>query len=157
MKNLPVINLISATIIMVFFPSCAGDGWGLDEYGNELDSLSAAPSDTNGTPPNVDNFEIIQNTIFNSICAIKCHKSPRPKKDLNLEDGESLNYIVNVPSEGKPLMMRVKPFDPENSYLVWKLEGRDGISGKQMPLNKTPLEDSQIELIKNWISMGALP
>jgi hypothetical protein len=52
--------------------------------------------------------------------------------------------------------MRVKPGDPENSYLIHKMEGRPGISGRRMPWVGPPfLTDGQILVVKRWIEIGA--
>ncbi len=146
-----LVPFLCLLIIQVF--SCVGDGIGLDEFGDTLDSL-AIP--TNSIPLN-PTLESIQANIFDSICAVKCHKSPRPKKGLNLAQGEAFDHLVDVPSDEKPELMLVAPYDSENSYIIWKLEGRDGISGKQMPLNLNPLGDEEIEVIRTWIDEGALP
>jgi hypothetical protein len=50
----------------------------------------------------------------------------------------------------------VIPGDPENSYLIHKLEGRAGIVGARMPFNSPAyLTDGQIKVIKRWIEDGA--
>ena len=60
-------------------------------------------------------------------------------------------------SKNGPLVI---PGDPENSLLVWKLEGQDSagrpIFGDQMPLGRTPLTAAEIDAIKRWIGEGAL-
>lgn len=141
--------------IIIFF-SCSGDGLNLDEYGNLLGSSSDSSMESDDSTALAPTLESIQANIFDAVCAVKCHKSPRPKKGLNLEDGESFTHLVNVKSKEKPSMMRVQPLDSENSYIIWKLEGRSGISGKQMPLNQNPLPDEQIDAISDWIDLGAL-
>jgi hypothetical protein len=53
-------------------------------------------------------------------------------------------------------MVRVLPGDPENSYLIHKVEGRPGIVGLRMPRSGPPyLTDGQILVIKRWIEIGA--
>ena len=47
------------------------------------------------------------------------------------------------------------PGDPENSYLIHKLEGRSTIAGVRMPLNGPYLEAGQILVIRRWIEIGA--
>lgn len=144
------------TMIIIFLFSCAGDGLGLDEDGDPTGSSpDSLTSDADSTALTAT-LESIQTNIFDAICAEKCHKSPRPKKGLNLEEGEAYSHLVNVNSEGKPSILRAKPFDSDNSYIIWKLEGRSGITGKQMPLNLNPLPDEQINAIRDWIDLGAL-
>lgn len=141
---------------MIILYSCAGDGVGLDESGDPIGSIdSLLVNNDNGDSISLEStLESIQKNIFDAICAVKCHKYPRPKKGLNLEDGEAYDHLVNIESEQKPSMMRAKPFDSENSYIIWKLEGRSEISGKQMPLNLNPLPKEQIDAIRDWIDIG---
>ena len=66
------------------------------------------------------------------------------------------DQIVNVPSARKAGAIRVIPGDPENSYLVHKIEGRAGIVGARMPISGPPfLTDGQILILKRWIALGA--
>jgi hypothetical protein len=63
---------------------------------------------------------------------------------------------VNVASRGKAGAIRVIPGDPDNSYLVKKLEGSAGISGRRMPFSGPPyLTDGQILILRRWIALGA--
>ncbi len=74
---------------------------------------------------------------------------------MNLTEGNSYASLVGVASIEKPALQRVTPGDPENSYIIHKLEGRAGITGARMPFNGTPLTDGQILVIKRWIELGA--
>ena len=48
------------------------------------------------------------------------------------------------------------PGDPENSYLIHKLEGRPGIVGERMPRGRARiLTDGQMLVIRRWIELGA--
>lgn len=64
-------------------------------------------------------------------------------------------HLVGVRSVEKPGMLRVAPGDPENSYLIHKLEGRHDIVGLRMPQNADRLTDGQIQIIARWIQRGA--
>ena len=64
---------------------------------------------------------------------------------------------MNTRSTGKPSAIRVIPSDPNNSYLVQKLEGTPGIVGQRMPFNGGPfLTDGQMVILRRWITDGAL-
>jgi hypothetical protein len=97
--------------------------------------------------------------IFNDNCAFSgCHSGANPRQGMSLETGKSYKNIVNVPSKDVPSVMRVKPSDPENSYLYRKIEGEQskvGGSGEQMPLGEAPLSDKEIRIIEKWIAEGA--
>jgi hypothetical protein len=64
--------------------------------------------------------------------------------------------LVGVPSGEQPSLQRVEPGDPNNSYLIQKLEGT-AATGRRMPLNGSPLPQSDINVIRQWIAEGALP
>jgi len=52
--------------------------------------------------------------------------------------------------------IRVIAGDAQNSYLVKKLEGRQGNgNGSQMPLGGAALDNIDLTNIKNWINTGA--
>ena len=78
----------------------------------------------------------------------------RPKA-LQLDAGHSYNLLVGVPSVEQPNFLRVKAGDPDNSYMVHKIEGLSGISGGRMPLGETPLPQATIDAIRQWITNGA--
>jgi hypothetical protein len=65
------------------------------------------------------------------------------------------NYanLVNVPSNDRPEVLLVKPGDAANSYLIMKLEGRG--SGARMPLDRAPLNATDLNNIRDWINGGA--
>jgi hypothetical protein len=49
----------------------------------------------------------------------------------------------------------VKPGDPNNSYMVLKIEGAAGIVGLQMPYMETPLPQATMAAIRQWVANGA--
>ena len=109
-------------------------------------------------PPNGDPsmFSEIQTTIFNTSCALSgCHAGSSPQQNMDLSQGEAYAAIVNVPSQERPELMRVEPGNPDDSYLLMKIEGDPDIIGARMPLGRQPLSASQISLVRNWIAAGA--
>ncbi len=95
-------------------------------------------------------------SIFNSSCVI-CHQGTG-QAGLSLEPAVSYGELVGVPST-ESNELRVKVGAPEQSYLIAKLMGTQvqaGGSGALMPLNAAPLSQAQIDLIRQWISGGAL-
>lgn len=102
--------------------------------------------------PAVDYATQIQ-PIFNANCIV-CHSGSGAPEGLRLDAVNSYNNLVNVNSREVPSLERVKPSDPDNSYLVHKIEGTAAVGGR-MPLNEPPLSAAQISLIRQWISEGA--
>lgn len=97
--------------------------------------------------------------IFTTNCALSgCHAGSSPQENMNLSAGQAFANIVNVPSNQVPDLMRVRPGEPDSSYLVFKVEGTaESVGGldTQMPLGGTPLPDSLIATIRAWIADGA--
>jgi len=122
-------------------------------------------SDVTGPTPNLEpTFSSIQREIFDTtdasgrLACTGCHSNVgrNPSGGLNLLPGLSHSNLVGVASIGKPGAVRVIPGDPENSYIIHKLEGRSTIVGVRMPRGNGPyLTDGQILVIKRWISNGA--
>jgi hypothetical protein len=123
-----------------------------------------ALTDITGPTPNlVPTFSSIQSEIFNSsdssgrAACTQCHNAVgRLFNGLDLSPQVAYANLVGVGSRGKVGAIRVIPGDPENSYLIHKLEGRPGIVGVRMPQLGPPyLTDGQILVIKRWIERGA--
>ena len=122
-------------------------------------------SDLTGPTPNLQpTFASIQREIFDTTDpsgrtgCINCHTDAgrAPAGGLSLRSGVSYTALVGTSSVAKAGAVRVIPGDPENSYLVHKLEGRPGIVGVRMPRGQGPfLTEGQMLVIKRWIEQGA--
>jgi Big-like domain-containing protein len=102
----------------------------------------------------------IQATIFSTTCTdAACHSSLAQAGNLVLEAGMSFSQLVNAPpfnfAAQQAGLLRVKPGDPDNSFLTIKLTGPSLPQGSPMPLGKPPLSAAQIQLIRDWITAGA--
>ena len=78
---------------------------------------------------------------------------------MSLVAGQAFSNAVNVAAR-QASMNRVTPNQPDSSYLVHKVQGTHlavGGSGSRMPLNRSPLSQSDIDLIRAWIQAGAQP
>jgi uncharacterized protein (TIGR03118 family) len=112
---------------------------------------------SNGAPPAT--LTQIQSSVFTPICS-GCHNGSNPANGVlpgsqNLTAGNSFAMLVNVASLEQPSLMRVKPNDPANSYLIQKLEGAASITGARMPFGGPYLSQATIDQIKSWILNGA--
>lgn len=102
-------------------------------------------------PPTLD---AIQAQVFTPSCAQGFCHGEALSANLDLRAGASYSNLVNVPSveiEG----FRVVPFDADNSYIICKLENCPIIVGSQMPLIGGPLDQTVIDVIREWIDLGA--
>ena len=121
-------------------------------------------SDLGGPTPGLQpTFSSIQREIFESgdssgrVPCVQCH-NPGGRQfagGLDLTGAAAHPGLVNASSRLKPGAVLVVPGDPENSYLVHKLEGRADIAGLRMPRIGPPLTDGQIQIIEAWIAQGA--
>ena len=99
----------------------------------------------------------IQATVFGPKCS-GCHTGPTSNAlpagmDLTSAPA-SFASLVGVASIEMSTLQRVKAGDPDNSYVVHKVEGT-GISGQRMPLGGPPLGSVTIAAIRKWITDGA--
>jgi chitodextrinase len=129
---------------------CAGDG-----AGTESPSPGEAPPPT-GTG-GID-FESQVQPIFTQNCA--CHQSFSAPQGEILLPGSTYDATVNVPSTENPTILRIKPGDPDSSYLVIKIDDAiPGVAtrrvGERMPRGLPPLKEADIQTIRKWVKDGA--
>ena len=140
--------------------------WDTTTAGNGVAvQLTATATDVDGnvgTSPAVEvtvgtiTLTQIQTSVFTPICSV-CHDGSSTSLPgvQNLKAGASYASLVNVASIEQPTLMRIKPNDVANSYLIRKVEGLPGITGVQMPKGGPPLSQATIDQIKTWINNGA--
>jgi hypothetical protein len=143
-RSWPVLAVLTCVM------GCAGNGEGLDANGQPI-----MPGNGGGSSgPITADFQSIQDNVFTPICS-KCHIGASAPEGLQLDAAHSYNLLVGVPSVEEPNLLRVNPGNPDQSYMVLKIEGASGIEGGQMPLGETPLPQDTINAIRQWISNGA--
>jgi len=98
----------------------------------------------------------IQAIIFTPTCATSnCHAGANPDAGLDLTDGNSFANLVNVPSTQNINFDRVEPGQPDNSYLIDKLEDTASAGNVMPPSGMLPQAD--IDFVRQWIMDGANP
>lgn len=110
-------------------------------------------SNFNVETPSTATLSFIQSNVFTPICA-GCHGGATPRAGLTLTAGQAFGNIVNVNSTQVNSLFRIAPNDPDNSYLVQKIEGSAAVGGR-MPLGGAPLDPALIQTIRQWVSEGA--
>lgn len=142
--------------------ACGGNGQGLDGNGRPLGESSPPDNSGGGSDqgPFAPTIEAIQEHVFTPICS-RCHHGALAPQGLHL-DATQTSYanLVNVASQEQPQLKRVLPGNPDDSYIVHKIEGTQE-SGNQMP-NGCPssepcLDHDTIAVIRQWIADGAPP
>lgn len=110
-------------------------------------------------PASAATLDALQARVFTPNCAVSgCHTGPAGDNlpegmDLSTADA-SFQSLVGVASLQQTNLLRVAAGDPDNSYLVQKLEGT-AASGARMPLGGGVLEQAIIDDIRQWITDGA--
>ena len=134
----------AASVLML--GACGGDS--MPNSATPASSSSSPPMMTgsgSSPPPMMATFDSIQANIFTPICS-GCHGGANPAENLNLDATHSYNDLINVPSTEEPSIVRVKPGDPSQSYLVIHIQKEgDGASA------------TDLSYIEQWITDGAPP
>lgn len=159
------ISRVARLLMLVVGAAAAVTGCDVETYD---DAVSRIPENTAPPPPASPpppppppppaagfgpNFSEIQANVFDTEC-VGCHSAGNASGGLNLEAASSYSMLVDVPSNGDPGIDRVEPGQPNNSYLVQKLEGEPS-AGQQMPPG-APLPQAEIDVIRQWITDGAI-
>jgi hypothetical protein len=98
-------------------------------------------------------FDSIQANVFTPACS-NCHVGATAPLGLRLDAANSYDLLVGVAAVQQSGLLRVDPGDPDSSYLIQKLEGSAAVGG-QMPLGAPALTQSDIDVIRQWITDGA--
>jgi hypothetical protein len=98
-------------------------------------------------------FTNVRDEVLLPSCGFStCHGSGTG--GLSLDEAGAYDALVDVDSSGSPGNTLVIPGDPDNSYLVRKLEGGPDIVGDQMPPGGE-LDADRLQLLRDWIEAGA--
>lgn len=120
---------------------------------------------TAGKPP-ASSWDRIQANIIEPTCNSGCHAagtSDAAQSGLVLNGNVAYRNLVGIIAKNAAAkadgMLRVKPGDPDASFLYWKhlyLASPAGHDyGAAMPLGRQPLTNGEIEYIRRWIAAGA--
>lgn len=144
-----------------------GDAQVTGGYGPDCADPPIDPPTPAGTPT----YDTDLAGLLNTQCA-SCHTGPKQPVSqtdacndgftvmgdlLDLTPAEGYNSLVGVASTELPGMQLVAPGNPNQSYLVHKLENShlgQGGCGVQMPFGGS-LDPGQLTLVRDWITAGA--
>ena len=135
-----------------------------DAFGNVTTSAAVAVTVNNTTPPPPPpppppptvTLADLQANVFGPRCS-GCHFGGGAglPGSMNLSSAQStFAALVNVASIEVPTLQRVKPNDPDNSFLIHKLEGTQ-TAGQRMPAGGPFLDQATIDQVRAWITAGA--
>ena len=95
--------------------------------------------------------------VLKTRCAT-CHLTGEEGGNMALHPRAAYASLVGVASIEAPMLQRVHPGKPEQSYLLLKLEGTHldaGGNGVRMPFGEAPLDAAVIGKFRAWIAAGA--
>lgn len=145
-------RVLSPVLICVVLAACSASDSPTDPGGGG----GGGPSDTRTIKANPSFANDITEIFTRKGCTGgSCHGNG--SGGLMLSTSASANHarLVNVksPNSGE---VYVIPNDAQNSYLVKKLENRQGSgNGSRMPVGGSALDNVDLTNIKNWINAGA--
>src|SRR5262245_55017631 len=130
------------------------------------DPMMMGPKDMSVAVPH--NFDQINTLVLRPLCGnfSTCHsrEGARDAGRLNLMDdpyGELVGVLANNKMAAAEGRVRVKPCDPTNSFLIFKMELPETQSdsdvgyGASMPKKNPHIDPLQLQAIKDWIARGA--
>jgi hypothetical protein len=125
-------------------------------YGNVLTAANPG-GELRGQVADPVTLTKLQTDIFTPICSV-CHTGVGAglPGSQNLTAGNTFANVVNVTSIEDGTLLRIKPGDPDNSYLVRKIEGIGIATGTvRMPAGGPYLSATQIAEVRAWVAAGA--
>lgn len=127
-----------------------------DDAPNPFANAGNSKGDTNKDSLNPSSFTGLHKQIFSVKCAVPlCHDGSFEPDFRSIESAYSnLVYhkvVKNNPQES--FVYRVIPYDVDNSWLIERLITEDPVLGR-MPLYAKPLNDTEMQHIKDWINAG---
>ncbi len=146
MKYLFVLAIVA---LMLLAAGCKGGGQSGTQQSGDVGKSSQTQAQMTAAM-----FGMDVQPIFTNRCALSsCHGDAK-SADMQLSPGLAYSNIVNVRSSEDPSFMRIMPGQPDSSYLVMKIEGRQKV-GVRMPAIDGPLSAKQIQAVRSWIEAGA--
>lgn len=149
--------MITSALLAAMLAGCAGSG---DDNADNGGGNGCEPPAT----PTVFLSTNVQ-PIYDVSCALAgCHLGAGSPGGINLAAGASWDATVDVKAVQRPKLFLVEPGNPDDSYLVRKIEGGPDIAGDLMPRGcpgagengAVCLTLDDISAIRQWITECAL-
>lgn len=128
-----------------------------DGAGNQATSAAVAVNVVVAAPP-APTLAQLQASVFGARCS-GCHTGGGVAlpASMNLSTASATHAaLVGVASVEVPSLQRVNPGNPNNSYVIHKLEGTHTV-GDRMPQGGPFLDTATINQVRAWITAGAAP
>ncbi len=119
------------------------------------DAASSDGGIGDGAPAIMPQLSALQEELLDKHCVTDCHEGINAASDLELARDRTYLDLVNRASQQLTGQIRVVPGNPEDSYLIKKMEGSQGIVGVQMPRLAPPRPQGETDALRVWITRGA--
>ncbi|MBS1120158.1 MAG: Tryptophan synthase alpha chain [Deltaproteobacteria bacterium] len=107
-------------------------------------------------PPQQVSYASQVKPLWATCTSNQCHDNTAPQQGLNLTAAGSYAAIVGVTSQQCASTKLVKAGAPDQSYLLFKLQGSGSCySGSRMPKAMPAFTAAQLQLVRDWIANGA--
>jgi hypothetical protein len=144
------ILIVGILALLLAMSGCKGKGG----YSASQTSGGGAKAAADPKSTSVAKFSEDVQPIFTKKCAHpSCHGQAQ-SAGMQLTKGMAYDNIVGVKSTEEPQFDRIDPGQPDSSYMVMKLEGKQKV-GAQMPLTGGPLPQKDVQTIRSWVKAGA--
>ena len=142
----------AALAVASLLAACGGGGGG-DGYSGGGSTPPPGGGAASGIPNLQATFTSIQANVFTPICTA-CHVgASAPQGSCSMPQAATGCSSASRARSSRAFCAS-HPGNPGASYLIQKLEGTAAVGGR-MPLNGTPLMQSDINIIRQWITDGA--
>jgi hypothetical protein len=142
-------------LLFAALPLAIACGSEIDAGGDGVDAGTGDDPLVVDNPAEPGSLEELQRTVIQERCSGQpglCHNG---QFEPNLSTAaNTYAYLVRRPAIEDRAVLRVNPGDPDSSFLIDKIRGRNGVS-TQMPLGAEPLNDAEMQMFEDWISDGA--
>ena len=110
------------------------------------------------TPPPAT-YALVATRVLSNCTTRSCHGPAGAKGALVLTADVAYDQLVGVPADNAVAKakgtLRVKPGDPDASFLVQKLGTPAAGEGDRMPQRSGPSAAEELDLLRRWIAAGA--
>jgi hypothetical protein len=135
-------------------PDCAGKACGDNGCGDVCGTCATTEEcDANNQCVALPQVPANVSGVFQTYC-LDCHSSAYPENGMNLSEGFAYANLVGQPAVNDPAVLRVKPSDPDNSYLMWRLQNmmNQGYMPPDYAGSPGPIPADQVAIVSAWIA-----
>jgi hypothetical protein len=121
----------------------------LTACGDKGDDSGATDTGGSGLEPTWDN---VRDEVLVKSCGFDACHAPPGSAQFGVDNDSLADDFIEVPAFQDESYFLVDPGNPDDSYLLMKLEATAGISGDAMPPPDGGMEAARVQLVRDWIA-----